>query len=421
MRILISFILSISLFSCVSRNNKEQSSKKKESKHSTETAIVDHVAQEARVRLKVENGDLQLAEYLPLLKDKKVGLVVNQSSILGETHLIDTLLSSNVKVAKLFSPEHGIRGKADAGEAVTGGIDTKTGLPIISLYGNHKKPTPEDFVGIDIMVFDLQDVGVRFFTYISTMHYVMEACAENNIPVIILDRPNPNGDYIAGPILEAKYQSFIGMHPIPIVHGLTVGELALMINGERWLKDSLQANLTVIECKHYTHDSIIPLAVKPSPNLPTLNSIRWYPSICMFEETQVSVGRGTLYPFEVYGSPFLDSAKYKFSFTPVSIEGMSKTPPFQNKICYGKDFREQENHGEFKIDLLVHAFEDYKHTAPFFTSKNFTFKLCGTTRVVDAIEAGKSVREIKHMFDDELEIYQTMRTKYLLYKDFDGK
>lgn len=413
MRVVLSLISCICFLSCSNGTIPKVESTKKDSLHTVEIEVKKPVY--------VQNGDLQLSEYLPLLQNKKVGLVVNQSSILGSTHLIDTLLSLKVDVKKIFAPEHGIRGNADAGEKVTDGIDSKSGLPIVSLYGNHKKPLSADLAGLDVIVFDLQDVGVRFFTYISTMHYVMEACAENKIPVIILDRPNPNGDYIAGPIMEDQYKSFVGMHSIPIVHGLTVGELALMINGEKWLKDAVQTDVKIIKCKNYTHDSIIPLAVKPSPNLPNINSIRWYPSTCLFEETQVSVGRGTYTPFEIYGGPFLNPAKYTYTFTPISIDGMSKMPPFENKLCYGQDLTKTPNKGELQLELLIDAYNNYKGTLPFFAKKNFTYKLCGTTKIVDAIENGTTAAEINLLFEKELTEYKKMRANYLLYKDFDEK
>jgi uncharacterized protein YbbC (DUF1343 family) len=367
---------------------------------------------------KFENGDLQLDKYLPLLKNKSVGIVANQSSMLRNTHLIDTLLTYGINVKKIFAPEHGIRGSAENGELINSSVDSKTGIPIISLYGTHKKPTQTDLDSLDIVVFDLQDVGVRFYTYISTMHFMMEACAEKKIPMVILDRPNPNGDYVDGPVLDTNYRSFIGMHPIPIVHGLTVGELALMINGEYWLKDSLQTDLKVIKCKNYTHDSIIPLTIKPSPNLPNLNAIRWYPSICFFEETQVSVGRGTYNPFEMYGSPFLSPTHYKFKFIPISIEGMSKNPPFLGKECYGEDLQKEANTKKIRYDIWVDVYKDYKSTKSFFSSKNFTYKLCGTDKIVKALEEGKNAKQIAQLFEDELITYKLKRKIYLLYPDF---
>jgi len=366
-------------------------------------------------------GDEKLDLYLPLLKDKNIGLVVNQSSIINQTHLIDTLISHQIQVKKVFAPEHGIRGKADAGEKISDAIDTKTGLPIISLYGKHKKPYKKDLEGLDIVIFDLQDVGARFYTYISTMHLVMEACAENNVQVLILDRPNPNGDYVAGPILEKKYSSFVGMHPIPIVHGLTVGELAHMINGEGWLANGVTCDLTVIPCQEYSHKDIHALAIKPSPNLPTLNSIRWYPSLCLFEPTVVSIGRGTLHPFEVMGNPTFDSNTYPFSFKPKSILGMSKYPKHENKTCYGIDFRDSTNGRKMHYDFLIQAYKKIKPEKFFLKESqiNFFYKLCGTDKIYQALKDGKTVEEMEQLFEEDLSNYKILRKKYLLYPDFE--
>ncbi|OYX16316.1 MAG: hypothetical protein B7Z16_11680, partial [Algoriphagus sp. 32-45-6] len=285
-------------------------------------------------------GAEQAQIYLPLLKGKKVGLVGNQTSILPQSenkHVVDFLLESGVQVKKVFVPEHGFRGTADAGEKVDNSVDQKSGLPIISLYGNNKKPSAEQIKDLDVVIFDLQDVGTRFFTYISTMHYVMEACAEQGKKVIIFDRPNPNGGYIDGPMLKPGFESFVGMHNIPIVHGLTVGELAQMINGEKWLKGGLTVDLEVIPVANWTHAQPYSLPVKPSPNLPSDLAIKLYPSTCFFEGTVMSLGRGTYDPFQMYGYP--DPKFGTFTFKPVSIDGMSKTPPHQDKLCYGVDLR----------------------------------------------------------------------------------
>ena len=409
MRGVLSLIVSILFFSC-----QDHLTSHSNTGHST---VVDTLeTAKDNPPLPTINGDARLAKYLPLLEGKTVGLVVNQSSVIGSTHLIDTLLSSKIKIQKIFAPEHGIRGKADAGEKVNNSKDNKTGINIVSLYGSHKKPTREDLQGIDVVLFDLQDVGVRFYTYISTMHYVMEACAENNVQVIILDRPNPNGDYVAGPILEKEYKSFVGMHPIPIVHGLTVGELANMILKEGWLDNkSGTLELTVIPCLNYTHNIILPLAVKPSPNLPTLNSIRWYPSLCLLEPTAVSVGRGTYTPFEVWGNPDLNSNEYSFSFEPKSIAGMSKHPKHQDQTCYGQDLSHTDAH-KFSFDQLVEAYSKLDSNK-FFTSKKFFFKLCGTQKVYYALVTGKSSKEITEMFQTDLTSYKTLRKKYLLYPE----
>jgi len=352
--------------------------------------------------------------YLHLIKDKNVGIVVNQTSVLTQKnnlHLVDFLLQSGQQVKKVYVPEHGFRGDADAGEVVNNEIDKKTGLPVISLYGNNKKPSAEALKGIDIMIYDLQDVGVRFYTYISTLHYVMEACAEQNIPLIILDRPNPNGDYVDGPVLEKGFTSFVGMHPIPVVHGLTVGELAGMINGEGWLKNKVKADITVIKTDNWNHKNAYSLPIKPSPNLPNDVSIRLYPSLCFFEGTDVSVGRGTYFPFQVYGYP--DKQFGDFSFTPKSIDGMSKNPPHQNKACYGKDLREASLDHRFSLAYLLDAYQKSGKTDKFFN--NFFDKLAGTDKLRKDILAGKSEEEIRQSWQQDLTAYKTMREQYLIY------
>ena len=276
--------------------------------------------------------------YIPLLKQQKIAVVGNQSSRIGNTHLVDSLITLGIDIAKVFSPEHGFRGIADAGAKIEDGIDVKTGIPIVSLYGKNKKPYAEQLAGIDILLFDIQDVGARFYTYISTLHYVMEAAAENNIKLIVLDRPNPNGHYVDGPIREKGFKSFVGMHPIPIVHGMTIGEYAQMINGENWI--STKCDLSVIKMENYTHDMSYDLPIKPSPNLPNARSVNLYPSLCLFEGTTVSIGRGTSYPFQHFGAPYLESS---YSFTPKSGEG-SKSPKHENKECFGTDLRFQDNY-----------------------------------------------------------------------------
>ena len=289
----------------------------------------------------IQVGAEQTQKYLPLLKNKRIALVANQSSLINSTHLVDSLLALNINLVKIFSPEHGFRGNADAGEVVSDNIDGKTGIPVISMYGKNKKPQSENLKDVDIMVFDLQDVGVRFYTYISSLHYVMEACAGNNIPLIVLDRPNPNGFYIDGPVLEKEFTSFIGMHPVPIVYGMTIGEYAKMINGEKWLKNEVKCDLTVIKCENYTHNSLYKLPVKPSPNLPDITSVYLYPSLCLFEGTIMSVGRGTKFPFHCYGHPDFKIASFKFK--PVSIPGAAKHPKYEGKTCNGinvSDYKE---------------------------------------------------------------------------------
>ena len=331
----------------------------------TETTIVNTTTKSIIV------GANQTEAYLPLLKGKRVGIVANQTSVLfknvtssktpnydSNTHIVDTLLDLQVAVKKVFAPEHGFRGTADAGELVKDGIDTKTNLPIISLYGNNKKPTVAQLQDVDVVIFDIQDVGARFYTYISSLHYVMEACAEQNKTLIVLDRPNPNGHYIDGPILEKEHTSFVGMHPVPVVHGLTIGEYAQMINGENWLNNELKCNLKVITLKNYNRQMAYDLPIKPSPNLPNDTSINLYPSLCFFEGTNVSVGRGTHKQFQVYGSPYLYKDYYTFKFVPQPNEG-AKTPPHQGKMCFGKDLSNSEALSALDLSFLIEA---YNHT-----------------------------------------------------------
>ncbi|MEK0442863.1 MAG: hypothetical protein RL403_1841 [Bacteroidota bacterium] len=363
-----------------------------------------------QIRTAAEQADL----YLPLLQGKKVGVVGNQTSILPQSnskHLVDFLLENKVNVTKVFVPEHGFRGTADAGEKVDNSVDTKTGLPIVSLYGSNKKPSPSQIQDLDVLVFDLQDVGVRFFTYISTLHYVMEACAEQGKPLILLDRPNPNGNYIDGPILKKGFESFVGMHPIPLVHGLSIGELAQMINGEKWLKGGVQVDLTVIPVANWNHGMAYELPVKPSPNLPNALSIRLYPSTCLFEGTVVSLGRGTYFPFQVYGYP--DARFGDFTFTPVAIEGMSKTPPHQDKLCYGRDLRMESLAQPFTLSYLLEAYQRSEMKDKFFNSYFNT--LVGTDELKKQILAGKTEAEIRATWQQGLQDYAILRSKYLIY------
>ena len=346
--------------------------------------------------------------YLPLLKNKKIAVVGNQTSMIANTHLVDSLLSLKVNVVKVFSPEHGFRGKADAGAKIEDETDEKTGLPIISLYGKNKKPTTEQLKGIEFLLFDIQDVGARFYSYISTLHYVMEAAAENNIKVIVLDRPNPNGHYIDGPIREKGFESFVGMHPIPIVHAMTIGEYAQMINGEKWI--ARQCDLTVIEMENYTHDMSYDLPIKPSPNLPNSRSINLYPSLCLFEGTNVSLGRGTEYPFQHFGAPYLKS---NYSFTPKSGEG-SKSPPHENKTCYGTDLRFQDNYlEEINLNWLIESYNNCPEKEKFFNS--FFDKLAGTDKLRLQIIEAKTAKEIKESWQEGLNEFKKIRNKYLLY------
>lgn len=355
-----------------------------------------------------------------------VAVVGNQSSLVGKTHLVDTLLACGINVTKIFCPEHGFRGKAEAGARVDNEVDSKTGLPIVSLYGKNKKPTPEQMTDIDCVIFDLQDVGCRFYTYISTLHYVMEACAERGIPCIVLDRPNPNCHYVDGPVLEPKYKSFIGMHPVPIVYGLTIGEYAQMINGERWLKDSVQCDLTVVPMENYRRDSSYALPVAPSPNLQTLHSIQLYPSLCLFEGTNISVGRGTEHPFELIGAPqykttYMESQNGEepgrpTAFTPKPIKGVSENPPYKGQPCSGLDLRKVEVRACFDLTYLLWM---YNHTPQesFFKQTNSFEKLAGTDQLRKQIKAGKSEAEIRASWEPALSQYKEIRKKYLLYPD----
>ena len=364
----------------------------------------------------IQTGAEQTKKYFPFLENKNIALVVNQTSTIGAIHLVDSLINSNFKIKKVFAPEHGFRGTADAGEHVKNHIDTKTGLPIISLYGNNKKPTKEQMAGIDLVIFDIQDVGVRFYTYISTMHYVMEICAEEHIPFLVLDRPNPNGNYIAGPVLQLKFQSFVGLHPIPIVHGLTVGELAKMINKEKWLKNEKSCDLTIIKCENYDHNSQYTIPIKPSPNLPNDLSISLYPSLCLFEPTEVSIGRGTYFPFQVAGTPQGEQVG-NFTFTPKSIEGMSKHPKHENKLCYGIDFRENTS-SRFNLEALILFYQNSKDKSKFFTSTSFFNQLVGNNELIEKIKKGDSYEKIEKSWNAQLKEYLILRSKYLLYPDF---
>ncbi|MFL5727918.1 MAG: exo-beta-N-acetylmuramidase NamZ domain-containing protein, partial [Cytophagaceae bacterium] len=341
-------------------------------------------------------GADQLSEYVPLLKNKNVALVVNQTSVIGKTHLVDSLLSLKVGIKKIFSPEHGFRGTADAGEKVGNETDAKTGLPIISLYGKNKKPSAESLAGIDIVIFDIQDVGARFYTYISTMHYVMQACAENNKTLLILDRPNPNGYYVAGPVLDMKCKSFVGMHPIPIVHGLTIAELAGMINGEKWLDSAKVCTLQIVKVKNYSHKDRYSLPVKPSPNLPNDQAIRLYPALCLFEGTNISVGRGTEFPFQVIGSP--NKSNGTFKFTPKSIEGMAKNPTYENQLCYGTDLRNlYPESSVFTLKWLLEYYHKASDKEKFFN--DFFKNLAGNTVLKEQIKKGMTEDQIKKTWE----------------------
>uniref|UniRef100_UPI00404857B3 exo-beta-N-acetylmuramidase NamZ family protein n=2 Tax=Roseivirga sp. TaxID=1964215 RepID=UPI00404857B3 len=367
-------------------------------------------SQESALKVGAERTE----EYLPLLKGQRIALVVNQTSMIGQTHLVDSLFSLGLDIKKVMAPEHGFRGEAPDGEKVDDSKDEKTGIPIVSIYGSNKKPTPEMLADVDILIFDIQDVGVRFYTFISTMHYVMEAATENGKKVIVLDRPNPNGMYIDGPVKSDSVNSFVGMHPIPIVHGLTVGELAQMINGETWLKAGIKADLTVIKMKNWDHNSTYSLPISPSPNLPTDNAISLYPTLGLFEGTVVSVGRGTDFPFEVIGHPKFGLGS--FSFTPKPNAG-SKYPPLEGEQCFGQNFSDAESPREFTLRYLIEYHNALKDSTDFF--KDYLTLLAGTPKLKQQIEAGMSEEAIKATWQKDLDAYKAKRKQYLLYKDFE--
>ena len=352
-------------------------------------------------------GAEQTNIYLPLLEAKKVALVGNQTTMLGKTHLVDSLLSLGVDIVKVFSPEHGFRGTADAGAKVSDGIDKQSGLPIISLYGKNKKPSPKQLENVDIVLFDIQDVGARFYTYISTLHYVMEAAAENDVSIIVLDRPNPNGHYVDGPVLDTAFRSFVGMHPVPIVHGMTIGEYAKMINGEDWI--SKPCNLLVVPMIFYQREKPYSLPIKPSPNLPNDKAVNLYPSLCLFEGTSVSVGRGTEYPFQHFGAPYL---KESYMFTPVSGPG-SKYPKHENKTCFGIDLRQNSLQTELNLDWLIDSYNNAPNKEKFFN--NFFNNLAGTDLLKEQIISGMSSKAIKNNWQKDLVTFCEMRRPYLLY------
>lgn len=365
----------------------------------------------------VKMGAESTTEYFPLLKGKRVAVASNNTGMVGSEHLVDMLVKNNINVVAIFSPEHGFRGDADAGEKVKTTVDKKTGIPIKSLYdGDAGKPSKASMDLFDVMVFDIQDVGLRFYTYYITMAKLMDACAEYNKKMIVLDRPNPNGQYVDGPILDMKHKSGVGWLPIPVVHGLTLGELALMINGEKWLPKGRTCDLTVIKCKNYTHQTLYQLPVAPSPNLPTMQSIYLYPSTCLFEATPVSLGRGTDFPFEVYGHPNMKG--YDFSFTPRSVRG-AKNPPLLNKLCYGVDLRNvpQEEVIAKGIDLsyVIDAYNNLNIGDHFF--RPFFEKLIGVDYVRKMIKDGKSADEIKAMWKDDVVKFKKQRKPYLLYAE----
>ncbi len=364
-------------------------------------------------------GADQTERYVPLLKDKRVGLIVNQTSVIGKTHLVDTLLKLNVNVKTIFAPEHGFRGDADAGADINNMFDEITHLPVISIYGKKKGPDSSDLADLDIIVFDIQDVGVRFYTYISSLQYVMEACARNQKPLLILDRPNPNGFYIDGPVLERNFASFVGMQPVPVVYGLTIGEYATMLNGEKWLRDSLRCNIQIMTCRYYTHKSLYELPVHPSPNLTTMNAIFLYPTLCFFEGTIVSVGRGTDMPFQIFGYPYNPRGTY--SFTPRVTKG-NLNPLYLNKACTGFDLSNYNvgyylNKRSIFLSYLIDMYQAALNKPKFFN--DFFDKLAGTDKLRKDIIAGKGEHEIRASWQDDIKRYKAIRKKYLLYPDFE--
>lgn len=379
---------------------------------------------ESNFTLSSKTGADNYEAYLSVLKDKKIGIVTNQSGVVinmengknifdykkSHTHLVDFLLEKKIAVQKIFAPEHGFRGTADAGEHLVDGKDSKSGLPIISLYGDNKKPKTQQLAGLDILVFDLQDVGARFYTYISSLHYIMEACAENNIPLLILDRPNPNGSIVDGPILETDFTSFVGMHPVPLLHGMTIGEYAKMINGEKWLKNNIQCKLTVIPCVYYDRKMDYSLPLKPSPNLPNDQAVNLYASLCLFEGTNVSVGRGTGKQFQIYGSPYLP--KSNFSFIPQPNFG-AQNPPYNGIECYGEDLSSVTKVNRLELKWLIKAYHTTLDKSKFFNP--FFTKLAGTKKLQHQIEAETSETEIRETWRKDLVMFMEMRSKYLIY------
>jgi uncharacterized protein YbbC (DUF1343 family) len=385
---------------------------------------------------RILSGADRMEVYLPLLKGKAVAVYANQTSMVGSMHLVDTLLKCGVNIIKIFAPEHGFRGTADAGEHVSNLTDERTGLPVVSLYGSKQKPSADDLKGADVLLFDIQDVGVRFYTFISSLQGFMEAAFESGKPMMILDRPDPNGFYVDGPVLDKRFKSFVGMQPVPVVYGMTMGEYAFMIAGEKWL--TAEANkrydyyrnaenaadtpfhFLVIRCRNYTHNSRYALPVKPSPNLPNMQSVYLYPSICFFEGTSVSLGRGTDKPFQQFGSPLFPGNLY--SFTPQSMEG-AKNPPFLNEVCYGYDLSsidvQKEINHHLQLKWLLQAYKLFPDKEKFFLSGNYINKLAGNDLLVQQIKEGKSEEEIRRSWEPALGEFKKIRKKYLMYEDFE--
>lgn len=390
------------IYNCNAKNSKQNTSKK--------------IGKASHAKL-IGTGASQTAKYLPILVNKRVALVVNQTAQINGLPLVDTLKKLGVNITTIFGPEHGFRGNADAGEKVNNNVDEKTGIPVISLYGAKEAPSKGDLKNIDILVFDIQDVGARFYTYSITLFKVMQACADANVTLMVLDRPNPNGNLIDGPILDPALKSGVGANPIPIAHGLTMGEFALMVNGQKWLKNGAQCKLQIIKNTNYNHWMPYILPVKPSPNLPNNLSIYLYPSLCLFEGTVISMGRGTLYPFQIIGHPLLKST-YNFSFTPTSIVGMSKKPPLENQLCFGIDFRNTNpdiirNCKQIDLALFIKIYQQYPDKENFFNP--FFNKLAGNAQLMQQIKNGNTETEIRATWQPQLTAYKTMRKKYLLY------
>ncbi|WP_353077945.1 DUF1343 domain-containing protein [Flavobacterium sp.] len=384
--------------------------KSKVESQKSKTIVTETTSQKFK-NLALKTGAENYTAYLPLLANKKIGIVTNPTGIVeNKKHLVDFLLENKVDLQKIYAPEHGFRGTADAGEVIKDGKDIKTNLPIISLYGNNKKPKPEQLADIEIMIFDIQDVGARFYTYISTLHYVMEACAENNIALLVFDRPNPNGTIVDGPVLEMEHKSFVGMHTIPVLHGMTIGEYAKMINGEKWLANGVTCNLTVIPCTNYKRDMPYSLPVKPSPNLPNDQSINLYASLCFFEGTNVSVGRGTEKQFQIYGSPFL--LKTDFSFTPIPNFG-AKEPMHKDILCYGEDLSKIKKVSRLELKWLIKTYANTSDKTVFFN--DFFTKLAGTKKLQEQIIEGVSEKDIRKSWEVDLNAFKEMRKHYLIY------
>jgi len=402
------FIIFINLQTSCNSNNKEN--KNNLQTQSNKDSIIIENSNEILV------GAQQTDKYLDLLKNKRIALVVNQTATIEKTHLVDSLLKLGIDIKKVFAPEHGFRGDIDAGDVVNNEVDSKTGIKIVTIFGDKKKPSAEDLADVDIVIFDIQDVGARFYTFISSMHYVMEACAENDKKMIVLDRPNPNGDQVDGPIRKEGFESFVSLDKIPIVHGLTVGELAQMINGEKWLSGDLVCDLQIINCENYSHKNHYSLPIKPSPNLPNDISIRLYPSLCFFEATNISIGRGTEFPFQVIGYP--DSKFGKFTFTPQDIEGMQTNPLQEGKLCYGIDLRNESIDSKFTLKYIIDFYKIYGSDDFFARTKWFNL-LAGNSELIEQIKKGMTEEDIKASWKSELDEYKKMRKKYLLYEDFE--